>query len=230
MTPPARPILVQYWHAQPPAEVQELMDTWRTADDEGFEYACFNDESALQFIRRHYDERTEKAYRSCAVPAMKADLFRICALLVRPGIYVDADMRRTGKGERGFFRRDESKPLRPFFQTLKRGILFRREDRVANGFIVVRNSNDNLLRAILNIALNNIEKKISNNVYVVTGPGVATKLFKAHGADHEYFRGFEFWSQDDLMPYMRMVGNLPYKRSDDHWVTAQSKRTIFVDG
>ncbi len=206
------------------------METWRSAATEGFEYRRFDDRQALNFIRAHYDSRTEKAYLTCAVPAMKADFFRLCALLIHPGLYVDADMRRSGTRRRWGVLREKSAPLLPWYRRLGRGLLFKRGDRVANGFMIVKNPGDVLLRAMLEQVTDNIEKKISNRVYVVTGPRAATTWLKLLGPEHDYFRGFEFWSAQELVPYMRMAGDLPYKQGDDHWVNAQKKRSIFVEG
>lgn len=224
----SKPIIVQYWHTGiPPAEVAELMQTWESAESEGFEYRCFDDMSAMDFIRANYEGRVAEAYASCGVPAMRADFFRICALLIFPGLYVDADMRRTGAGHRPFFLKDKLEPLLPIYERLERGLLFKRDARVANGFMMVKQSQDVLLRTILTAAVENIEKRTSNSVYLVTGPGIATKLLTSLGASHPYFTGFEFWTADDLLPYVRMVGNLAYKRSDDHWVNAQQNGSIF---
>ena len=225
-----KPMIVQYWHSGvPPVEVAELMQTWESARAEGFAYRCFDDASAMDFLRAHYDRRTVAAYASCGVPAMRADFFRICALLTSPGIYVDADMRRTGAGYRPFFKKDKLVPLLPLWERLERGLLFKRDARVANGFMIVKQTQDILLQAILAAAVENIESRSSNNVYLVTGPGIATKWLAKLGVLHAYFRAFEFWTADDLAPYVRLVGRLPYKRSDDHWVNAQQVGSIFVN-
>lgn len=206
------------------------METWRqAARQEGFAYRDFNDVSAQAFIREHFDSRVENAFRACAVPAMRSDLFRLCALSVHPGLYVDADMRRTGQAAPG--RSAESVlPLMPLVSGLNRGLLFRRDERIANGFIIVRNAHDPLLQYALRTAIDNIERRISNNVYVVTGPGILTMLRKKVGEADEYFKGFDMWTEEQLRPYMRMVGNLPYKKTLDHWVLAQEARSIFADG
>jgi hypothetical protein len=81
---------------------------------------------------------------------------------------------------------------------------------------------------VLQAAVSNIENRISNNVFAVTGPAIATKMFQKMGREHEYFRDFEFWTQDELLPYMRLVGKLPYKQTPDHWVIAQRTRSIFA--
>lgn len=223
-----RPVIIQYWHsATPPGDVRELMQTWEMAAAEGFAYRRFDDASALDLIRENYDTRTARAYLSCGVPAMRADFFRICALLTSPGIYVDADMRRTGIGRRFSFWKDKPEPLLPLYERLERGLLFKRDVRVANGFMIVKQVQDILLQAILATAIENIETRNSNNVYLVTGPGIATKWLRKHGTSHPYFKGFEFWTADELRPYMRMVGRLPYKGTVDHWVNAQQIGSIF---
>jgi len=223
------PIIVQYWHESPPIEIRDLMGTWERAAGEGFEYHSFDDASARQFIRLHYDRRTEEAFLSCAVPAMRADFFRICALLVRPGIYVDADTRRTGVTTGFRFRSEQSAPLLPLYHRLQRGLLFQRETRVSNAFMIVKRAPDPLLHAILSRVIDNIEARASNNVFFVTGPGVITKLKNQFGMEHEYFRDFDLWTADDLLPYMRLVGKLPYKQTEDHWLNAQKVRSIFAD-
>jgi len=224
------PAVVQFWHGTQPPEIAELMETWRQSSAEGFEYLDFDAETARDFIRMHYDQRTEDAFLTCAVPAMKADFFRICALLVRPGIYVDADTRRSGARFRRQPPGESSASLMKLYQQLDRGLLFRREERIANGFMIVKRKRDPLLLAILGKAIHNIENRTSNNVYMVTGPGIATKLLNEFGVEHKYFRGFEFWTQEALLPYMRLVGGLPYKQTNDHWVNAQKIGSIFVSG
>lgn len=226
---PVPPILVQFWHTSPPPDVRALMDTWDTVEGEGLEYGRFDDLSAQKFIEENFDARVCRAYLSCAVPAMKADLFRLCALLVRPGIYVDADTRRTGK--RGRWRpsqRSAVSSLAELFQRLQRGLLFRRGNRITNSFMIVRQRNDALLRTVLERAIANVEQRIANRVWLVTGPGVITNLRNEVGEDHELFRGFEFWTEEQLAPYMGPGGPLSYKKTEDHWVLAQKARSIFV--
>src|SRR5579871_765864 len=153
-----KPAIVQYWHSSvPPDDVAELMQTWEMSASEGFAYRRFDDVSALAFIRANHESRAANAYLSCAVPAMKADFFRVCFLAIHPGIYVDADMRRTGVGHRPFFLKDRPTSLLSLYSGLERGLLFKRDTRIANGFIMIKRSHDILLQAILQTAIENIE-------------------------------------------------------------------------
>src|SRR5580704_289909 len=164
------PLILQYWHNEPPREVQELMAGWRASSEEGFCYRLFDDAAALEFIGRHYDDRTRLAYLSCAVPAMKSDLLRLCVLLVQPGLYVDGDFcRHKTAGEKamessGF---ESYTPLMPLFQRLRRGLLYKKDfelhpPRITNSVMAVSKPGDRLLRVLLETALDNIERRISN--------------------------------------------------------------------
>jgi mannosyltransferase OCH1-like enzyme len=215
------PLILQYWHNEPPPDVGQLMDGWKAASEEGFCYRLFDDAAALEFIGQHYDNRIRSAYLSCAVPAMKSDLLRLCVLLVQPGLYVDSDFRR------------QRAPLMPLFGRLTRGLLYKKEfafqpPRITNSVIVVSEPGDRLLRVLLQTAVDNIERRISNNVWEVTGPAIATRLFRELGPAHDLFDGFELWSSEDLEPYLQHVSKLQYKSSADHWVMAQAAGSIFA--
>jgi mannosyltransferase OCH1-like enzyme len=51
----------------------------------------FDERSAKAFIGRSLGTRHERAFDRCYHPAMQADYFRLCYLLVEGGFYVDAD-------------------------------------------------------------------------------------------------------------------------------------------
>ena len=230
------PLVLQYWHTKPPQEVQDLMDGWKSSSEEGFCYKLFDDPTALAFISDHFDERTRAAYLDCAVPAMKADLLRLCVLLIHPGIFVDADMRRHGTGGESIgvsLGHEPRASLMSLFEHLKRGLMLKkifrdRPPRIANGFIVVKEPGDSLLRTMLETAVDNIERRTSNNVWKVTGPGIATDLFRKLGHEHDLFKEFEFWAYGELEPYLHNVSKLQYKLTEDHWLLAQAARSIFA--
>jgi len=51
----------------------------------------FDERSATAFIGESLDARHQRAFERCYHPAMQADYFRLCYLLVEGGFYVDAD-------------------------------------------------------------------------------------------------------------------------------------------
>ncbi len=162
---PTRPLdVVQYWHEPAiPPDVVELLDSVRRFTRGS--YQLFDREAADLFIGKHFSAREQNAFRSCAVPAMQADYFRYCALLVRGGAWVDADMLCV----------EDPSPL--LCESFTEGLLFRRENRmVMNNFFLFRNAGSDFLRLIVDLATANIEQRVAQDVWLVTGPGLFTYL------------------------------------------------------
>jgi hypothetical protein len=57
----------------------------------GFAHRLFDEGTAKEFIGASLDARHRHAFERCYHPAMQADYFRLCYLLVEGGCYVDAD-------------------------------------------------------------------------------------------------------------------------------------------
>src|SRR5690349_6206032 len=85
--------IVQYWHNLPelPSDVAECIASWTRWTASGFTHRLFDERSAKAFIRNSLDARHGRAFEHCYHPAMQADYFRLCYLLVEGGLYVDAD-------------------------------------------------------------------------------------------------------------------------------------------
>lgn len=80
----------QFWDINPPEDVLELMDGWKTlAGAEN--YQLFSDEDARESIFGSLGAEGAKAYDSCWHPTLKSDFFRFVEMYERGGIYVDAD-------------------------------------------------------------------------------------------------------------------------------------------
>lgn len=174
----ARLDLMQYWDApEPPADVDELMETWRS--DPQFTHHRYCWESAHDFVEDHFDGRMTSIFEACAVPAMQADLFRLCWLLVQGGIYIDADQGNRGNNER-------------FTDTSARGHLFFRNPDVptiSNNVLAFFQADDPLVAHWLEEVAGNIERRMDGGVWTVTGPGVVSRIFAAHGRHHPLFAG-----------------------------------------
>ena len=195
--------LFQFWNTErAPDEVEVLMQTW--AEDPSFEYHRFNSETADAFIEGHFDIKTLSAYRMCGVPAMQADLFRYCALYQFGGIYIDADSINCGG-------------LLELVSNRIRGLLMLRQNRVANDFLNICLPRDPLLEKVINRAVDNIDKEVSNNVWEVTGPGIMTKEYNSERKE-ELFSGFDFLEAREIVRYVNFRNDLLYKKSSDHWV------------
>jgi hypothetical protein len=85
--------IVQFWHdpGELPQDIEECIASWTRWTTSGFTHCLFDERSAKAFIGASLDARHERAFDRCYHPAMQADYFRLCYLLVEGGFYVDAD-------------------------------------------------------------------------------------------------------------------------------------------
>ncbi|WP_075223240.1 glycosyltransferase [Acuticoccus yangtzensis] len=194
--------LFQFWNtAVPPEEVATLMAGWQA--DPGFTYRRFTTETADAYIAEHLGVRAVAAFRRCAVPAMQADFFRYCALFMEGGVYVDADCENGGG-------------LPAYIAKAGRGLLMMRQVRVANDFLFVRAARDPLFAKVIEQAIENIEKRVSNNVWAVTGPGIMTAFHRA-AATRSWFDGFEMRPVQEVREIVHFRQKLEYKSSAEDW-------------
>jgi hypothetical protein len=168
MAGPELPI-VQYWDVgEPPGYVVDLLATFRARNPD-MQHQLFDERQAEEFISERFGERELAAFRSCAVPAMRADYFRYCAVLAQGGIYADASFCCVS-------------PLGPLLGGPDRGVLFRNASPgfVLNGFFGFAAPGHPLLRLALDLATASIERRAAELVQMVTGPGVFTGLWVLH--------------------------------------------------
>lgn len=210
------PNLFQFWDSpSPPNEVSVLMEGWE--NEPGFNYRRYDAPEAERYIAKHFDSRALKAFKSCAVPAMQADFFRYCALYMEGGAYVDADTEASGK-------------LAAYISDCSRGMLMNRQKRVANDFLFVRNAKDPLYEKVIQQAIENIEGRISSNVWMVTGPGIMTHMH-LNPEQEPWFDGFDFRPVDEVRNIVIFRQKMDYKLTEDDWRSnlADGAPSIFRD-
>lgn len=85
--------IVQFWHDldRLPTDVAECVHSWTGWETSGFEHKLFDERTARAFIHQSLGARYKRAFDRCYHPAMQADYFRLCYVLVEGGFYVDAD-------------------------------------------------------------------------------------------------------------------------------------------
>lgn len=85
--------IVQFWHdlGKLPEDVRECISSWSRWKTSGFAHRVFDTADAAKFISRSFGPDHARAFTRCYHPAMQADYFRLCYLLVEGGLYVDAD-------------------------------------------------------------------------------------------------------------------------------------------
>lgn len=76
---------------QLPEDVRECISSWTRWTTCGFTHRLVDAAGASQFISRSLGPDHVRAFTLCYHPAMQADYFRLCYLLVEGGLYVDAD-------------------------------------------------------------------------------------------------------------------------------------------
>ena len=85
--------IVQFWHdlARVAADVEECIASWTRWETSRLHASIVRRARAKAFISGSLGARHERAFERCYHPAMQADYFRLCYLLVEGGFYVDAD-------------------------------------------------------------------------------------------------------------------------------------------
>jgi hypothetical protein len=215
-----KPIVFQYWDKDPPPQVVSWMQTWKQVKPE-FELCVYNDESAAELIAQHIGSDAAAAYRSCAPPAMRADLFRYCALFAYGGVYVDACSIYTGR-------------LGNLYRKCGRGLLLHRvsgetAQLLINGFLIVKEREDPLMRNVISQALENIRTRRSQSVWDVTGAGILRRTYRAQAND--MFGGFEFRGlhSPEIKSVFRFIRG-PHKDSPTDWRRMRDGPiSIFID-
>lgn len=201
-----RPTLLQFWDAEVPDAVQPLLASVQAHNPE-LDYRCFDDGQAADFIVDNYGADIAQLYRSCAIPAMRSDLFRYCYLLQHGGFYVDADYRCLG-------------PIDELLVAAPRAQLLLRKNGLANGMMYFADAQDPLMQRILDSALTNIRARRSNNVWSVTGPSVLRRLL-ADAATAPLFDGVDQVDEARFHRVFASVPKLAYKERDDYWLNAR---------
>lgn len=159
----ARLPIVQYWDKpEVPPDVAELLATVG-AYNPGRPHLVFDEVRAATLIEEHFGPREAAAFAACAVPAMQADYFRCCALYAMGGIWLDVDYHclaaLDGLLEAG------------------RGILVEGpRGQLTNGILAFGTRHHPFLALAIDIATTNIEHRLFNRVWIVTGPGILTAL------------------------------------------------------
>ncbi|HEY5412544.1 MAG TPA: glycosyltransferase [Caulobacteraceae bacterium] len=156
--------LFQYWDTgQPPQDVAGWIEGFRT-DNPWLEHRFFDRESASRFIRNRLGKREQRAFDACAVPAMQADYFRLAALWVHGGIYMDADFQPHER-------------LWTLVKRLPHSMMLVFDNRITNGFIVSREAGNPFIGACLDLATANIEARRFDSPFDATGPALINALW-----------------------------------------------------
>lgn len=205
--PAAAPItLYQYWNTgNPPEEVAVLLRSW--AADPAVRQVFFDHSSARAYLAARVPDplpaRVLAAFDACANPAMQADLFRAAALYAEGGLYSDADLGSQGRAA-------------DLLAPAPHGLLVALLDGPNTDLVLARRPRLPLLAAWLERAVENIERRISNNVAVVTGPRLLMSLLDGPEGRALY----EGWLVETRVSAVRSISmpiEMDYKLAEDDW-------------
>lgn len=194
---PRRPKLFQYWDEEtPPPDVAGWVKGFRD-DNPDFEHVLFSARSAEDYIARRFGSHDAAAFRSCAVPAMQADLIRLFALIAEGGLYIDVD-------------HQSRQPLSGLMAQADRSLMFCWLGLLNNGLMVFPQPEDAFLQACLRLALDNVRTRRRHSALMATGPGVfnAVRALLDPAAMDEMKVGLddpggEVWRFDELVEHAR---------------------------
>lgn len=151
--------MVQYWHQDVlPDYLEEHLETFGELNP-ALPHVVFSRATAEAFIGTHFTDREVKAFRSCAVPAMQADYLRYCAVYAVGGIYSDADARCVAD-------------LGPLLDGRGGELFAGKNGIVHNAALSFPAPRHPLPGLAVELATMNVERRLSEKVWAVTGPGV----------------------------------------------------------
>jgi mannosyltransferase OCH1-like enzyme len=182
---------VQFWHdlGQLPPDVEECVRSWTVWETSGFEHRLFDERTAGAFISSSLSARHKRAFERCYHPAMQADYFRLCYVLVEGGFYVDADDVCIGT-DIGWLAEDGRLKLQPLCYDMATGgmvkpAVFRRADAYDPSWIFYFNNNPLIAspgHPVIQHALSQATRLLElagedelPEIQMATGPGTISK-------------------------------------------------------
>jgi mannosyltransferase OCH1-like enzyme/Flp pilus assembly protein TadD len=207
----------QYWDStKPPDDVLSLMSSWQL---EAYDYQCYDDQSAWDFIKQHNDDRVLRAFESAAHPTLRADLIRLAVLSVKGGIWGDADDRCCGALETITTPGCDLVLVQENFGT------------IGNNFLAAA-PNHTFIRFALNEVTKNILERDGDSIWFISGPGAITLAF-CHFYQHELRQlsvpeGVRMIDTFTLSNTVAQHLPLAYKHQGRHWRHRdQRQRSLF---
>ncbi len=206
--------LYQYWNTTtPPEEVRVLLDTW--ARDPGVTQQVFDHARARAYLGGTFGSRLVAAFDACANPALQSDLFRWAILYAEGGLYADADLGSRGR-------------IPELIHPAPLGLLVALDALFATDLIFARQPRLPLLGRLLERVVTNIEARASNNVSVISGPGLLMSLFDDPATRHL----FDGWLVETRMSALRTIAmprQIAYKSGETDWrnVFMSRSRSVF---
>lgn len=212
-------LIHQFWHSpEPPPPIAALVATWRMQNPE-YRHVLWNDETAARALTDHLGDEAMALFQACQIPAMRADVFRVAALYLFGGVYVDADEECLQSLD-GLLESVDDVLLYQVPATAPDGTVAR---RIRNGFMAAVPHTSFFGRFLVAIFAN-IRGKIAKDLWLVTGPGVIPGVLASlDGRNSARIRIIE---REEMFRFTKPNFNLDYRREEGHWSDQQKSRDI----
>jgi len=163
--------IFQTWHSKElPPDMKKCVDDLKKQNPE-FNHYLFDDNDCREYIEKNFDKRKLDAYDKIKPGAFKADLWRLCILLNKGGVYIDCKFKCADNVK--LIELVEGEHL-----VKDRPNQFENGIGVYNAFIIVKPNNE-YIKKCLDKAVENIEKNhYGFNPLYITGPGMMGEVYK----------------------------------------------------
>ncbi|MEL6440209.1 MAG: tetratricopeptide repeat protein [Cyanobacteria bacterium J06621_8] len=213
--------IVQFWNeSQPPQEVQRICQSWLDYNPE-YQYARFSLETAIAFLKQHYDQKVLTAFANCDQPAIQSDFFRLAYLNKMGGFYVDADdLCRQSL--------DNITSLNPELVVLQEEFAC-----IGNNFLGCI-PGQSMIRTAFHQATINLNHYNNEGPWFNTGPALITSVVCSGLIPYLNYPDYYMWprilvlSQAQLRKIVIPHLPLPYKRTNKSWQQNAYQRRIGV--
>ena len=161
--------IYQTWYTKDlPPKMHENVELLKKQNPE-FEHFLYDDNDCRKFIKENFDKDVLNAYDSLIPGAYKADLWRLCILYIKGGIYMDIKLNCVNGFKLLELTEDEH-------FVLDRISCFTTPKPIYNALIVCNKENPLLLLGIKKIVDNVKKKYYGPNALYPTGPGMLSEV------------------------------------------------------
>ena len=193
-------IIYQTWKTKDlPKDVQNVRDSIQKNNPQ-YTMILYDDDDMDLFIKNNYDDRIYSAYKKLAVGAAKADLWRYLMLYKNGGIYLDIDSNIIGN-------------LNDIIYPFDNAIITRENNPgLFTQWILIFSAGHPILKYTIDMCIQNIENKSSNDIAKITGPNVYSEAVNRYALETIGIPNPYYFSDEILNPRIQMmISNNSYK-------------------
>jgi mannosyltransferase OCH1-like enzyme/tetratricopeptide (TPR) repeat protein len=208
-------VIGQFWDdVNPPADLLDLSESWQTFNPD-HRHMLFDETRARAYLAAHFHRAVLTAYLRCGDATTKADLFRLAFLLREGGVWADMDDRCLA-------------PLSAIIPPQAEAFFWQESaGTLCNNLMAATPGHPIFLRA-LGSAVQAINRGDRDKVWMLTGPGLITRVFAYEMAEKgeewpEWLNQVTVLGEFELHPLVAVHCRTSHKRAGKHW-----SKTAFV--